>query len=95
MSIEEKIAEQFRLFFWEARSGKPNQAINISEATLTEAVKILALFKEAGYVKLAKNQELPPVVNELAFQETAGNSYAWYLEGQRDMLKAGFVRKVM
>ena len=51
------------------------------------AAQILTLIKEAGYVKLAENQELPP------FIYLSGSDFNAKSTIQQEMLKAGF-RKV-
>lgn len=43
-----------------------------------------------GVVILDPNQEIPPVVNEIALMETAGTPYSWYIDGQRNLVKAGW-----
>ena len=57
---------------------------------LGKADRILALIKEAGYVKLAENQELPPIAQLATFNSAVK---AFCAGTQQNMLKAGF-RKV-
>ena len=54
---------------------------------LNSADQILALIEESGYVKLAENQELPE------HPEVINESHRWYVQGQKDMAKAGW-RKI-
>jgi len=61
-----------------------------------EADQILKLVKDAGYRKLAENQELPNVHSFVAIEaETAGaivDVGSYQKQAQQDMLKAGFRR---
>jgi hypothetical protein len=60
------------------------------------AEEIFKVFKDAGYVKLAENQELPNVHSFVAIEaETAGaivDVGSYQKQAQQDMLKAGFRR---
>jgi len=93
MELREKIARAMaegRMVKWENRG----------EATknwfLNKADQILALIKEAGYVKLADDQNLPSYElpdKPLAQSEWWSGYATGHIEGKEAMLKAGF-RKV-
>ena len=51
--------------------------------------EILNAIKEAGYVKLSKNQSLPDKSGFVNYKSVAGRHY---LLAQRDMVEAGFRR---
>ena len=58
--LREKMAEVFRQSYWFAKEHpKHKETLDISKLTFTQADQILALIKEAGYIQLADNQNLP------------------------------------
>ena len=88
--LREEVAASYRQLFWEARAFPPNTAVDIEAKFYQLTNQILTLIKEAGYVKLADNQELPE--NPYSFEDE-GREYEGYTWAEQRMLEAGF-RKI-
>ena len=88
--LREEVAASYRQLFWEARAFPPNTAVDIEAKFYQLTDQILTLIKEAGYVKLADNQELPE--NPYCYEDECSKhtGYSW---AEQRMLEAGF-RKI-
>lgn len=71
-------------------------AISFKDALVSEPVKkILSLIKEAGYVQLDPNQELPIVTANLTGTSAYHNGfYAGSIKAQQDMKRQGFKKVI-